>query len=87
MKTLIFFCLVLSLLTNCFAKTTLSRNSLDEINACKGKVELSLVRIWNNEDSDDENQFFKFPMDVKIGKDGLVYIVDTDNHRIQVFDR
>jgi hypothetical protein len=63
------------------------RNTLEEINDSKGKIELCLIRIWGNDDREDENYFFKFPGDVKIGKDDLVYISDTGNHLIKVFDR
>lgn len=61
--------------------------AMAEINACEGKVTLIPVRIWGDDESDDENQFFRFPTDIKIGKDGLVYIVDSGNNRVQVFDR
>lgn len=63
------------------------RNTLDEIDNCEGKIKLSMVRIWGNDEVEDENQFFKFPSDIKIGKDNLVYISDTGNHMIKVFDR
>jgi DNA-binding beta-propeller fold protein YncE len=63
------------------------RNTLKEIDACEGKIKLTLVRVWGDDDNDDENQFFRLPKDIKIGKDGLVYIMDTANHRIQVFER
>lgn len=63
------------------------RNTLQEINACEGRIKLKLIRTWNDDDIDDENQFFRMPCDIKIGKNALVYIVDYGNHRIQVFER
>jgi len=62
-------------------------NSQQEIDACEGKISLNLVRVWGDDKSDDENQLFRFPQDVKIGPNNLVYIVDSGNNRIQVFDR
>ncbi|MCP5108136.1 MAG: 6-bladed beta-propeller, partial [bacterium] len=69
-----------------FGQQTVVENTLKEINTFENKVKLTLVRIWGDDEVDDENQFFRFPMDIKIGKDGLVYIVDSGNHRVQVFD-
>jgi len=63
------------------------KNTLAEIDQCRDKVSLKLVRIWGDDDTDDENQFFRFPMDIAIDKENNVYIVEYFNHRIQVFDR
>jgi len=63
------------------------RNTIKEIDNREGKIELKPVRTWGGDDVEDENQFFRLPEDFKIGRDGLVYIVDSGNHRIQVFDR
>jgi hypothetical protein len=63
------------------------KNSLQEINSCEGKIQLTLVRTWGGDEINDENQFFKFPRDVKVSQDGLIYIADSINNRIQVFDR
>jgi len=60
-------------------------NTLAEIDSVKGKIQLTLLRTWGGDEGDDENQFFKYPMDIVIGKDGLIYICDFGNHRIQVF--
>jgi hypothetical protein len=70
-----------------FGNTVFVRNTLQEIDACEGKIKLKLIRTWNDDDIDDENQFFRMPCDIKIGKNALVYIVDHGNHRIQVFER
>ncbi|NIM11492.1 MAG: 6-bladed beta-propeller [Candidatus Aminicenantes bacterium] len=75
------------LLQNLFGHPAFIRNTLEEIDACEGRIKLKLIRTWNDDDIDDENQFFRLPKEVKIGKDGLVYILDTANHRIQVFER
>lgn len=63
------------------------RNTLPEIDACEGKIKLTLTRIWGDDQTEDENQFFRFPMDIKINKKNSVYIVDSGNNRVQVFDR
>jgi len=61
-------------------------NTRADIESVKGKIQLTLLRTWGGDEIDDENQFFRYPMDIVIGKDGLVYICDFGNHRIQVFD-
>jgi hypothetical protein len=70
-----------------FGQQTSVHNTLKHIDSCEGKIKLTLTRTWGDDESDDENQFFRFPGGIKIGMEGLVYIVDTGNHRIQVFDR
>jgi hypothetical protein len=62
-------------------------NTLKHIESCEGKIKLALTRTWGDDETDDENQFFRYPMDIKISNKGLVYIVDSGNNRIQVFDR
>lgn len=70
------------------AKPGIIENSLAEIDACEGKIMLTLVRTWGGDEIDDENQFLRFPSDIKISqKDRQVYIVDSALNRIQVFDR
>jgi hypothetical protein len=44
-------------------------NTLGEINSVKGKMRLTLLRTWGGDEADDENQFFRYPMDIVIGKD------------------
>ncbi len=61
-------------------------NTRADIDSVKGKIQLTLLRTWGGDEIDDVNQFFRYPMDIVIGKDGLVYICDFGNHRIQVFD-
>jgi hypothetical protein len=61
-------------------------NTLAEIESVKGKIQLNLVRTWGGDEVEDENQFFKDPWDIIIGKDSFIYISDFGNHRIQVFD-
>jgi hypothetical protein len=61
-------------------------NTLAEIESVKGKIQLKLVRTWGGDEVEDENQFFKNPWDIIIGKDNFIYISDFGNHRIQVFD-
>jgi hypothetical protein len=61
-------------------------NTRTDIDSVKGKIRLTLLRTWGGDKVEDENQFFKYPRDIVIGKDGLIYICDFGNHRIQVFD-
>ena len=61
-------------------------NTMKEIDSCMGKVQLTLVRTWGGDDEEDENKFFKYPMDMVVDKKGMVFICDEGNHRIQVFD-
>ncbi|MCP4218007.1 MAG: 6-bladed beta-propeller [bacterium] len=86
MKKIICFFLTAILATALVAQEKFVNNTLKELDAVTDKISLSLIRIWNDEDVDDENQFFRLPGDVKIGNDGLVYILDSGNNRIQVFD-
>jgi hypothetical protein len=61
-------------------------NTMEEIESVKGKIQLTLLKTWGGDEIDDENQFFRYPMDIVIGKNALIYICDFGNHRIQVFD-
>ena len=61
-------------------------NTLKEINSREGKVELTLVREWGGGEADDEAQFFNMPYDIEIDAKGLIYIIDSGNSCIQVFD-
>ena len=61
-------------------------NTLDEIRACEGKIELSLVKEWGGEKTADEAQYFNMPYDIEIDSLGQVYIVDSGNNQIQVFN-
>jgi hypothetical protein len=58
-----------------------------EIDSVNGKILLTQVRTWGGDEIDNENQFFKYPRDIVIGKDGLIYICDFGNHRIQVYSK
>jgi len=65
---------------------SLTRNSVEDIDSREGKIKLIPVRTWGGDQTDDENQFFRIPNDIKINTKGVVYIVDSYNHRIQVFN-
>jgi len=84
---LITCCIAMAIILHLGSQTHFVKNSLIDIDACEGKVKLTLVRTWGGDQTDDENQFFRFPRDIKIGEDNSVYISDSGNHRIQVFDR
>lgn len=62
-------------------------NTLEEIKACENKVKLNLVRVWGDEQSSDEKYILYSPKDIDIRNDGLlIYICDSGNNRIQVYD-
>lgn len=61
-------------------------NTLDEINAAEGKIKLTPVRVWGEDDTEDINKVFRFPAYVKIDSKDHIYIVDSANNRIQMFD-
>ncbi len=69
-----------------FSGTRFVHNTLNEINACEDKIKITLIRVWGDDDADDENQFFRMPADIKIRNKNLIYILDSGNHRVQVFD-
>jgi len=82
--------IILSVLVSFILNSTVNvlevHNTRQEIEACLGKIKLTLIRTWGGDEIDDINQFFKYPMDILVGKDGLIYICDSSNNRIQVFD-
>jgi hypothetical protein len=80
-------CLMVGLAHLSLADPVFVRNTLQEIDACEGKIELKLIMEWGDEEYDDENQFFRMPTDIKIGQDGLVYILDQGDDQIKVFER
>ncbi len=76
------FCIYL----NSANRAVLVHNSLEEIEACNGKLKLEPVRIWGGDEDEDENKFFKTPISVAVDKKaGLVYICDEHSHCVRVF--
>jgi hypothetical protein len=63
----------------------LVHNSKKEIDACKGQLNLKLIRIWGGGDEKDERIFFETPTDMVIDKNNLVYICDRHDHCVKVF--
>ena len=86
-KLRIHFMLLTVLFLQILGAADFIRNTLPEIDACEGKIKLELIRTWGDEETDDENQFFRFPEDIKIDKQNLIFIVDSGNNRVQVFDK
>jgi hypothetical protein len=67
-------------------RAVLVHNTRQEIEACKGKLKLELVRIWGGEKEEDEHKFFRTPSSAAVNKkNGLVYICDQHAHCIKVF--
>jgi hypothetical protein len=67
-------------------RSVLVHNTYQDIEACKDKLKLRLVRIWGGDEEEDENKFFKSPSHVVMDKKGLVYICDSHRHHIKVFE-
>jgi hypothetical protein len=79
-----FFVFVNSLTAS--GRAVLIHNSIKDIDACKGKLKLELVRVWGGDEEEDESKFFKTPGDVAVDeKNDLVYICDEHAHCIKVF--
>jgi hypothetical protein len=75
------------------AQTIVTENGVRIVHNVKGgiwgtspKVSIELVRTIGDVDSDDENLSFDSPADLAVDAAGNVYIADSRNHRIQVFD-
>ena len=49
------------------------------------RTETDALAIWGSNGSGDGQ--FVTPRDVAVGPDGLIYVADSGNHRIQVFDQ
>ncbi len=47
-------------------------------------IELGVAGAWG--DNGTEAGQFNFPRGIAVGPDGNIYVVDSDNHRVQVFD-
>lgn len=67
-------------------RAVLVRNSFADIEACKGKLELKLIRIWGGSEEQDIMKFFKTPISVAADKE-RVFICDQHDHCIKVFQR
>jgi sugar lactone lactonase YvrE len=68
------------------SRAVLVHNSIKDIEACKGKLKLELVRVWGGDKEEDENKFFNYPLSVAVDeKNALVYILDQMEHCIKVF--
>ncbi len=66
-------------------RAVLVHNTLKEIEDCKGKLQLKLIRIWGGEKEEDENKFFATPISVAVDYNQFVYICDMHNHCVKVF--
>jgi hypothetical protein len=56
------------------------------VNHNQPQPSLKLLKIWGGENAANEEEMFNEPRDIRIGKDGCYYILDSGNKRIQVFD-
>ncbi len=50
-------------------------------------ITLQPVRVIGDVDTEDENVAFNMPSDLAVDAQGRLYVLDSANHRIQVFDR
>ena len=67
-------------------RAVLVHNSLQDINACQGKLKLKPLRVWGGDKEGDENKFFNTPISVAVDKNNLLYICDMHNNCIKVFE-
>lgn len=86
--------LVLSPLQPAWAQRIETENGVRVVHNVKGgawgnnpQISIELVRKIGDVDSDDENLAFNSPADLAVDADGKIYIADSRNQRIQVFDR
>lgn len=68
-------------------ETKVTVNTLKDIAAVEGKIKLSLIRVWGEDDTENIDQAFYFPGDIKIDAMGNFYVLDSGHHRIQIFDK
>jgi len=66
------------------SKAVLVSNNLAEFNAVQGKLKLTLVRVWGE---NEEDEYIQSPHQVLTSKTNDVYICDMNNHVVKVFDR
>lgn len=79
--------LIYAISLNAAEPVSLVHNSIEGIEACKGKLKLELVRIWGGDEEEDEKKFFKSPVSVVVDKNaGLVYICDQHSHCVKAFN-
>ena len=83
---LVFLTITVILTINLYCQTKAVKNTKKDINLFKNKVKLSLIRTWGSEDENNAELIFYEPQDVEIGRLGYVYIVDSRNNRIQIFN-
>jgi len=67
-------------------QATLLHNTLEEINAAEGKLELQLIRTWGGEHEEDEHKFFNTPGHIIVNKENMVFISDHSENCIKAFD-
>lgn len=76
-----------SFINSAAEKAVLVRNTLEEINACKGKLSLELIRVWGGDKEEDERKFFTYPISIAVDKkNDRVYICDQIAHCVKVFN-
>ncbi|UCH94955.1 MAG: hypothetical protein JSV88_32530 [Candidatus Aminicenantes bacterium] len=68
-------------------RAVLVHNTLEEIDNCKGKLHLKLIRVWGGDEEEDENKFFRTPVSMVIDENNVLYICDWHSHCIKVFDQ
>jgi len=68
------------------AQAKLVHNTLGEMDASFGKLELHLIRTWGGEQEEDEHKFFDTPENMVINNENQVFICDSSNDCIQMFD-
>jgi len=67
-------------------RAKLVHNTYQEIEACKDKLQLKLIRIWGGDKEEDEQKFFRFPFAIAVDAKENVYICDLYNYCVKVFN-
>ena len=75
------------LFLNSAGGAVLVSNSLKDLEVCKGKLQLKLLRIWGGAGEEDAEKFFNTPISITTDLNHNVYICDQYNHCIKVFKR
>jgi hypothetical protein len=66
-------------------RAVLVHNTIQDIENCKDKLQLKLIRVWGGDEEEDENKLLVTPVAVAFDKNMLIYICDLHNHCIKVF--
>ena len=67
-------------------RAVLVHNTLQDIEKCRGKLQLKLISVWGGDEEEDENKFFDTPISIAVDTNQKIYICDWPHHCIKVFN-